>query len=164
MQIIVMSDTHGAAPAAERVLRMHEDADLIVHLGDGEREMSRFLDTMPWLEDKLQYLKGNCDTGQLIYRTHRTFTQSLPYGHRLFAAHGDAFQVKFGTARIVYEARKAGADIVLYGHTHVRESRFEDGMYIVNPGSLGWPRDGQAPGYALIDILPTGVLVSLAKL
>ena len=164
MKILVMSDSHGASPAVERVLRMHEDADMIVHLGDGEREMSRLLDLVPWLEDKLFYLKGNCDTGRLIYRTQRTLTQSLPYGHRLFAAHGDALHVKFGTSRIVYEARSAGADIVLYGHTHVRESRYEDGIYIINPGSLGCPRDGKAPGYAIVDVLPGGVLVSLATL
>ncbi len=164
MKIIVMSDSHGVLPAAERVLCLHADADLFIHLGDGEREMSRLCSTMPDLAERLYYLKGNCDTGRLVQPTHTRLVLPLPWGHRIFAAHGDAYQVKYGTARIAFEARKEQADIVLYGHTHVRECRYEDGLYVINPGSLGCPRDGSAPGYALISISGKGILPNLATL
>lgn len=164
MKIIVMSDSHGLFSAVQKVVQLHADADMFIHLGDGEREMSRLLHTDPTLADRLYYLKGNCDMGTVIPGTQRSCTIALPFGHKIFAAHGDMFQVKFGTARIAYEARQAGADIVLYGHTHVRDCRYEDGLYILDPGSLGCPRDGGKPSYALISVSEKGILTNIALL
>mgnify|MGYP004510922561 CR=1 FL=1 len=42
-------------------------------------------------------------------------------------------------------------DIVILGHTHCRMARLEGSTLIVNPGSLGQPRDGNGYGYAMID-------------
>ena len=83
----------------------------------------------------------------------------LPYGHRIFATHGDKFGVKFGTQRLISEARKIGADIVLYGHTHCGENRYEDGIYILNPSSIYNPRDGKPPRYAVISVSEKGILI-----
>ena len=43
MKILVMSDSHGAARTLRAVLEKHRDADLVIHLGDGEREMAAIL-------------------------------------------------------------------------------------------------------------------------
>lgn len=158
MKIIVMSDSHGDRRRVEAVLSKHADADLFIHLGDGEREMHMLMLTNPQLKDKLYYLCGNCDRGLLIPETLPQLVLTLPYGHRIFAAHGHYYQVKFGTSRIIHEARAHHADIVLYGHTHVRECRYDDGIYVINPGSIGYPRDGKAPGYVVIDVSESGIL------
>ena len=158
MKILVMSDSHGAARTLRAVLEKHRDADLVIHLGDGEREMAAILRSDPVLQEKLYYLKGNCDSGALIFRTELRLPLALPCGHKIFAAHGDAFQVKFSTRRIEHEASECGADIVLYGHTHVGDCRYENGRYIINPGSLGCPRDGKPPSYVLMDVSEQGVL------
>lgn len=42
-------------------------------------------------------------------------------------------------------------NIVILGHTHYKMKRFCGNTMIVNPGSLGQPRDGKGYGYAVID-------------
>ena len=163
MKVIVVSDSHGDFRCLHKIVLLHQDADLFIHLGDGESDLQRLFGSEPWAEQKFHCLKGNCDF-QNVLTLYRTETIDLPYGHRIFAAHGDQFQVKFGSARIAYEARQNQADIVLYGHTHVSECRYEDGMYIINPGSLGYPRDSSKPSYALLDISEKGILPNIVRL
>lgn len=164
LKIVVMSDSHGNAEAVRRIVQMHGDAELLIHLGDGEREVSLTVEEFPMLIHKLRFLKGNCDYGHMIEPTYQQLIQTLPYGYRIFASHGDQFQVKYGTSRIIHEARQAQADILLYGHTHTRENRYEDGLYIINPGSIGCPRDGFPPSYAVISVTENGILVNLVNL
>ena len=159
-----MSDSHLDLQALQRVIVMHADADLFIHLGDGEREMNQILQNHPWLDEKLYYLKGNCDAGTRVPQCQEQLIYTLPYGHRIFAAHGDAFQVKFSTARMIQEAKHNNCDIVLYGHTHIPEDRYEDGMYILNPGSIGCPIDGNPPTYMLLSVSEKGVLPNIVRL
>ncbi len=42
-------------------------------------------------------------------------------------------------------------DIVILGHTHCRMIRREGHTLVINPGSLGQPRDGKGYSYALLD-------------
>ena len=164
LKLIVMSDSHGVSTGVQHLLELHKDADLFIHLGDGEREVNRLLQVYPWFAEKLLYLKGNCDSGVLVPQTQRYRVYTLPFGHRLFAAHGDYYRVKYSTARIAYEARQHGCDLVLYGHTHVRDCRYEDGLYILNPGSLGCPRDGKPPSYAVVSVSEKGLLPNVTDL
>lgn len=165
MKIVVMSDSHGNAAAVRKVVQHHEeDVDLFLHLGDGEHDMSVALQSFPWLAEKFHYLKGNCDFGDLVKPTQRQLVLELPFGHKIFAAHGDHYRVNYGTDRIVHEAKQAGANIVLFGHTHERICTYEDGLYIVNPGSLACPRDGKPPAYALISVSEKGILIGAAEL
>lgn len=164
LKIVVMSDSHGDWAAVRKVVQLQKDAELFIHLGDGEQDMRRALQCFPFLIEKHYFLKGNCDYGDVLEQTRKELTLPLPFGHGLFAAHGDHFQVKFGTARLAYEAGLAGADIVLYGHTHVRDNRYEDGLYFINPGSLGCPRDGKPPSYAVISVSEKGILANHAEL
>ena len=163
MKIIVISDTHGDYRILRKIVLLHQDADMFIHLGDGEMDLYQLFSSEPWAEEKFHCLKGNCDFRQAV-NASRTVTLDLPYGHKIFASHGDHFQVKFGTSRIAYEARQNQADIVLYGHTHASECSYEDGLYIINPGSPSCPRDGNKPSYALIDISEKGVLPNLVFL
>ncbi len=164
MKIVVMSDSHGDRRNVEKILSKHDDAAMFIHLGDGEREMHALLLSRPQLNGCLHYLQGNCDSGFLISGTRSELILTLPYGHRIFAAHGHSYQVKFGTGRIRQEAKANNADIVLYGHTHVRECSYDNGIYIINPGSVGCPRDGKPPCYAVIDISESGVMPNLIAL
>ncbi len=164
MKLIVMSDSHGNLHAVQKLFTLHEDADLFIHLGDGEREVNALLQRMPQIQEKLHYLKGNCDSGLLIFQTMNQLTLTLPYGHRVFAAHGDYYQVKFGTARMAHEAAANHCDLMLYGHSHAADCRYENGIHIINPGSVSCPRDGGAPSYALIDISESGILPNIVRM
>ena len=43
------------------------------------------------------------------------------------------------------------ADVVLLGHTHYRMNRVDGSKVIINPGSLGQPRDGKAASFVIYD-------------
>lgn len=163
MKIIVMSDSHGASFLVQRVVKLHSDADLFVFLGDGERDLHQLFSSMPQLEEKFLVVNGNCDTGQLLLQSRNEWVYALPYGHKLFAAHGHRHDVHLSTARMEHQAKENHADIVLYGHTHCRDIRYEDGVYILNPGSIGSPRDGKMPGYGVISLSEKGILTNIAE-
>ena len=45
-----------------------------------------------------------------------------------------------------------GADLLLLGHTHIAYEVKENGMWVVNPGSVGLPSDGDIrASYAVLD-------------
>ena len=79
-------------------------------------------------------------------------------GKKIYCTHGHAEHVKYGTDELICRARQEGADIVLYGHTHSGVTAYDDGLYIMNPGSI---RDGH---YGMIDIVPGGIMLNEAKL
>lgn len=162
MKIIVMSDSHGVFSSVRKVVERQRDADLFIFLGDGERDINQILINEPWLEEKLLCVKGNCDGGMLLSQMKMQLEYTLPYGHKIFAAHGDRYMVKYGAGSMLQEAKERHADILLYGHTHCRDERFEDGVYILNPGSLGWPRDGKRQSYGVISISGQGILTNIA--
>ena len=48
--------------------------------------------------------------------------------------------------------RDAGADIICVGHSHMQFHLLADGVVVLNPGSVGQPRDGDPrASYAIID-------------
>lgn len=55
-------------------------------------------------------------------------------GKTIFVTHGHLYDAKSGLYRITSAAREAGADILLFGHTHMPLTLYEDGLYIMNPG------------------------------
>jgi len=159
MRIIVISDTHGNYSALSSVFIRNSDADWFIHLGDGERELDRFIIEHPDFIEKVLHVSGNCDVGSL---SPEYTVLPLPYGHKLFATHGHAVGVKSGLERLKARAEKLECDIVLFGHTHVRKNSFEDGLYILNPGSASCPHDGRKPAFGTIDISEAGVLLNIA--
>lgn len=158
MRIIVLSDTHGSYRALESVIMRNTDADWFIHLGDGERELDRFVTSHPELAMKIVHVAGNCDSSSL---SPDTFVLPL-FGHKIFAAHGHTFAVGWSLDDIKKTAAANGCDIVLYGHTHVRYQRYEDGLYIMNPGSASLPRDGKPASFGHIDISDAGVVMNIA--
>ena len=163
MKIIVMSDSHGSFAALQKVVKRQQDADLFVFLGDGERDLNLLFTGLPSLEEKFLVINGNCDAGLLLPQARSVWEYSLPYGHKLFATHGHRFDVYFSADPLLHEAAQCHADIVLYGHTHCRDMRYEDGVYILNPGSLGAPRDGKPASYGVISLSEKGILVNIAE-
>ena len=52
----------------------------------------------------------------------------------------EAIYVSMGEAHLQEEARRRGADIVMYGHTHVPALTIDADLVTLNPGSLTYPR------------------------
>ena len=78
-------------------------------------------------------------------------------------SHGHLLQVKYGLQTLKRYAREQNADVMLFGHTHVAYTEYEDSLYIMNPGSISQPRRGR-PSYGIIDILEHGIVTNVAQL
>ena len=158
MRIIVMSDSHGNFRAVESIILRNSDAEIFIHLGDGEKDIDQFILKYPQFRDKIFHVAGNCDFNSLSPDRQKLFL----IDHNLFATHGHIFGVHGGLDRLVEAAKEQGCDIVLYGHTHVRFNKYINGMYIMNPGSCSEPHDGTLPSFGTIDISPAGILTNIA--
>ncbi len=159
MRIIVVSDSHGDYRALSSVFMRNADADWFIHLGDGERDVDNFIINYPQYTEKVIHVCGNCDIGSL---SETFIVLPLPDGHKLFATHGHRYAVKNDLEILKRNAEMLGCDIVLYGHTHTRYNKYENGIYIMNPGSCSIPYDGTPPSFGTIDISPAGILTNIS--
>lgn len=159
MRIIVCSDTHRNYYALEKIAEKHMRADMFIHLGDGRYEADTLLMKYPELEKRFFYVRGNCDIGCSDSDVFTTWTEE---GHKIFAVHGHRQCVGYSLETLKQTAILNNADIILYGHTHERYMHYENGIYIMNPGSASSPRDGKNPSYGIIDITKSGILMNIA--
>ena len=111
MRIIVLSDTHQYYRNFETIVLRHPDADMFIHLGDGESEYQLLCRNMPEVADKFRYIKGNCDYGS---EAPLTQTIDLMPGHRVFATHGHRYRVNSTLDYLEQAALEEGCDIALY--------------------------------------------------
>lgn len=156
MRILVVSDTHRRASRLIDVMRKHQNADLLIHLGDGEEDLAFARYEFPTIA--IRQVRGNCDFGSSLPITD-TFSVD---GVKIFFAHGHTYNVKTSSERIEAAAISNGAAVCLFGHTHCPITKYHDGLYVMNPGSLGHPRDGE-PTYGLLDIVPAGISMNIVK-
>lgn len=158
MRIVVISDTHRIYSALDRIISKVPDADLYIHLGDGEDDVDQALLNYPQLASKFYHVAGNCDPNSLSLSE---LTLMLEGGHKLLAVHGHRYGVKSTLEPLKRSAREQNCDILLYGHTHSRYNSYEDGLYIMNPGSAALPKDGNKPSFGLIAVSDKGVLMNI---
>lgn len=161
MQILVISDTHGRSDRLRQAVLMHENADYIIHCGDGERECDELLSEIPALAPKLYFVRGNCDHSS---RSPELMTLDLPFSHRAVITHGHRYLTGSFRENLVRLARSQDADIVLFGHIHTRVDETLAGVRLFSPGSAALPRDGQPPAFGLIDVFESGFLTSHGSL
>ncbi len=150
MRILVVSDTHGDLQHLEYVLAEEEEFDMLLHCGDicGDEDRIRQMGMFAFLG-----VAGNMDFTGLFPRERLVEAG----GKKIFMAHGHRLGVNFDTETLVSEAASEGADIALYGHTHVPEVHTQQGIYVMNPGSLSYPRQrDRRPSYGVITITGEG--------
>lgn len=135
MKILVLSDSHSALSFMRECIRGVQP-DAVVHLGDhfddGEALREEFNIS------RFYQVPGNCDK----YRVYKPVPETLVEkvcGVRLMMTHGHIHRVKAGLGALIADARRVGAQGVLFGHTHEAYChREEDGLWVVNPGSCGY--------------------------
>ncbi|MBZ9636724.1 metallophosphoesterase [Clostridium sp. FP1] len=156
MRIGVISDTHRNASCIEQLAGKIKALDVIIHLGDNVDDI---LIIEKYFKGRIINVKGNCD-----------FSTSTPddrvediCGKRIFLTHGHRYNVKEGLLKLRYKALETGANIVLYGHTHIGKIDFEEGIWYINPGSASEPRDA-APSFAIIDIQGESIGSNLVRI
>jgi len=157
MRILVVSDTHGKRDRLSRAILAQSKAEVVIHLGDCISDIDLIRYEFP--EKMFTGVAGNCDFGRTeFYQDMITLD-----GKKIFYTHGHKFGVKGGHGVLVEYARRQGADICLFGHTHVPVTSYQDGLYVMNPGSLGEPRNG-LPTYGIIDIVRGGVVTNIVEM
>lgn len=136
IKIMVFSDTHKNISNAIDVI-INEKPDYVFHLGDhsedGE-ELERLFDRI-----KFVYVSGNCDWSCMSRAPVERFFEID--GVKIFMCHGHTYRVKSGTDVYLAEARRRGADVALFGHTHKPLYEHGGDVALLNPGSVstyGW--------------------------
>jgi uncharacterized protein len=155
MKLVVISDTHGNYPAALRALESISPADVVIHLGDFCDDA---LPLQAALECKVIRVPGNCDTTARLPRELFIRFAGVPF----LLCHGDAYGVKGGLTRLGAHARRIGAEVVLFGHTHSPLVKSDEGILFVNPGSL--QKGENAPTFALVTLAEGTVSAQLIPL
>ncbi len=143
LRLAVVSDTHGDRRSLQAVIDAQPTAARLVHLGDGAADMEAL---QPFCPLPIIQVAGNCDFGSILPETEEFRLGN----HTFFATHGHRYGVKADLYRLSCAARQRAAHAVLFGHTHVPTALYDDGLYLLNPGSL---RNGS---YLIIDIDPNG--------
>ncbi len=83
---------------------------------------------------------------------------------KVYVTHGHLYGVKTEVTLLIERAKALGADVAVYGHTHVSTVFRKDGVLFVNPGSLHNPAHRRQASFALLEIRPNRVEVKLVEL
>lgn len=146
MRILVVSDTHKSHGNLERALEETGHIDMMIHLGDveGKEDYIEALVSCP-----VHIVSGNND-----FFSHLPWEEEFFIGeHHVFITHGHGYFVGMGEERLKSEARGRGADIVMYGHTHMPSLTIESDLVTLNPGSIAYPRQkGRKPSYIVMQM------------
>jgi len=100
---------------------------------------------------------GNCDFSN-TYPKEDTITIN---GLKIFFTHGDLYNVKSTMNSIAIKAESIGADVVLFGHTHIPLKEEYRNTIFMNPGSIPKPSPWAKGKYiGVIEIDDEGVIVT----
>lgn len=174
MNALIISDSHGRTDMIDRAIDVQKEllkkgeVLTLFFLGDGLRDLYSSHKS----KDTIIYsVRGNCDFGF----THDINGEEIPLsrivnfgGLKIFMTHGHMFDVKSTLCRAESEAIKQGADILLFGHTHVETELYiapqtfltqNKRLAVFNPGSLGSPASG-TPSFGALTVTDNGFILS----
>lgn len=155
MRILIVSDTHGRHKKFELAVEASGKIDALFHLGDFQVEE--------------EYFAHICKCPMFMVAGNNDFWSRQPYerevefaGKKIFMTHGHGHQVHAGVNKIVEEGKKKGADIVMFGHTHVPCAEEYEGILLLNPGSLTYPRQqNHKASYMILEITDKSMEVEI---
>ena len=110
-KLLILSDSHGGSDAIARILKAErENIDALIFLGDGLRDL-----------DALEPYDGLAAFDQVI----------------VFYTHGHMYGVKYDLDTLADAAAARGAQVALFGHTHIPLAETRGRVFLFNPGSCG---------------------------
>ena len=145
MKILVISDTHRDVSSLRNALDSNPDIRHVFHLGDLVADVEAVMGDYP--DRELHCVRGNNDFNPAYPLTG---IEKLN-GRTIYYTHGHSQRVHSNLSGLLKEAQQYGADIVLFGHTHVALAQEVDGIYFFNPGSTSRPRVGER-SYGIIEL------------
>ncbi len=133
-----------------------EGLTAVFHLGDGSEETESLMQKYPIYA----YIgvRGNCD---FFDRDRAETVYTERGGVRFMLTHGHPYGVKSSLDNAAITAAAEGAQVLLYGHTHIADDRAVKtavgDVRAVNPGSV------RMAEYALLTVSDGQVTVELKK-
>lgn len=148
MKLLVFSDSHGRADLIQRAVRREQGSDNppegMLFAGDGYTDAGQYQNAFP----VFYAVGGNCDSNRQEIPGEQTFTL---HGITVYLCHGHRWYVKLGTQRLIYRAQEVEAKVAIYGHTHRPKAAWQNGILLLNPGSIA------AGQYAVLHIPKEGL-------
>ena len=136
VRILVVSDSHTDTCFINNLLNKEKNIDYFFHLGDSELP-SEYISPFVGVE-------GNCD----YYEYPKAKIVEIN-NKRLYLFHGHTMRLTIDN--LVLLAKSNNCDIIMHGHTHTPYIEYIDGVYVMCPGSIRYPRYDY-PTYAIIEI------------
>jgi len=144
MKILIVSDSHGNNEALDKLVSLYPKMDIYLHAGDSESD--------EYSIRPFDSVKGNCDyfttaperriidtpLGALLIQHHPVIQNSLI----------QEYKIKF----------------FVFGHTHRRKNIVENGIQLLNPGSISFSRDGYDQSYLILNITDKEYTVEFKEL
>ncbi len=159
MKYLIASDIHGSAYYTKKLISAFEKegAEKLILLGDiynhgprnplpEEYAPLKVAELLNGIKDKLIVIKGNCDSqvDTLISEFDFVDNSVLVSGEKtVFCTHGHIYNQN--------SMPKTKFDVVIYGHFHTGFIKQENGVIIVNAGSVSLPKDNTKNSYVLLE-------------
>lgn len=142
MKILVYSDSHGEISNIVEIYE-REKPNFIISAGDYAEDFREFTFSYRDLIVNHRVVKGNCDSFEKNYRDEEIF---LLEGRKIFLTHGHTYGVKASLNQLKIRSKELGAELVIFGHTHISLHESYENCEYFNPGAL---KDGS---YGVIEI------------
>ena len=169
MNFLILSDSHKKRDHIAEAVDRNPQLDAILYLGDGT---SDFDDKNRYRGIPLYCVRGNCD----VYGYDRALPEELILHfdeYTIMMMHGHLYDTSptyFDKAAT--HAANAGADVLLFGHTHFPIEKYLPGgmvvdgvelkkpLYVFNPGCIGRIAEGVGGYYyfGTMKTTPHGVI------
>ena len=131
-KLLILSDSHSNRLALEHIQKAEADhIDALIFLGDGLRDLEQTLTLYPRL--RAYAVAGNCDFGALEPLDGLAAFDGVV----VFYTHGHMYGVKYDLDTLSDAAAARGANVALFGHTHVPVAERRGDVFLFNPGSCG---------------------------
>lgn len=145
MKVLIVSDTHRENDNFMKVIEKEKPFDMLVHCGDIEGAEYMYSRTV---DCPMHMITGNNDFFSML-PPEKEFRIG---DHKVFLTHGHAYRVSVGYEMLRQEGIVHDADIVMFGHIHRPVVDCVGGVWLINPGSLSYPRqEGRRPSYIVMN-------------
>lgn len=148
MKILIVSDTHRKDDNLKMVIEKTKPLDMLIHLGDAEGSEAMI---SSWLNEgcRLEMVLGNNDFFSCLDKEREIWIGK----YKVLLTHGHYYNVSLDPELLRKEAVARGFDIAMFGHTHRPYYSEDEGVIVLNPGSLSYPRqDGRKPSFMIMEV------------
>lgn len=137
MKYLIVSDSHGIYKKLMEVIVKVSTKDspitAMFHVGDLGCSLSRMEEIA---ECPVYAVSGNCDFSDELDDEKIAIIE----GHRIAMCHGHRHGVKNNLELLITWGMRQEVEMIMFGHTHIPVLLYEQGMTLVNPGSISMPR------------------------